>query len=139
MIRRQSVQRATSKQIRSAYEQVSVDSTFEFTVENVAIHDGVALVFGRINKGTICEGYTLRRVRDGVEPKNCVCQAIAGLTDRMPKASADGPEKNIGIWLDIPPLDVQPYDRIVSFDGPSSARTRTDDKIQFSILGGIKQ
>lgn len=127
-----------AEQVRKAYQPVRDDSTFEFTVEYVGGHDGGAMAFGLVTKGTLHEGYRLRLVRQSGEEKDCLCRAIAGASKRLSRASSEGVDKNIGIWLDIPPADVNPHDRIISFDGPTAARQVAPADLQFSILHGVQ-
>ncbi len=126
-------------QVRKAYEPARDNSTFEFTVEFVGAHDGGAIAFGLVTKGAIHEGYRLRLIQQKGEERDCLCRAIAGVTERMSQASFQGPDKNIGIWLDIPPADVQSRDRLISFDVPADARQVAPADMQFSILFGFRK
>jgi len=45
-----------AERVQQAYQPVRGDSTFEFTVEYVGIHDGGAMAFGLVTKGTLHEG-----------------------------------------------------------------------------------
>jgi hypothetical protein len=115
------------------------DSTFEFTVEYIGAHDGDAMAFGLVTKGTLYEGYRLRLIRQSGEEKECLCKAIAGASRRLAKASSEGTDRNIGIWLDIPPADLKPHDRLISLDSPAAARQVTPPDFQFSILHGVQK
>jgi hypothetical protein len=128
-----------SEQVRDAYQPIRDDSTFEFTVEYVGAHDGGAMAFGLVTKGSLHEGYHLRLVRQNGEERDCLCQAIAGASKRLSQASSEGVDKNIGIWLDIPPADVRPRDRIISFDTPAAARQVAPAELKFSILHGVQR
>jgi len=125
--------------VREAYRPARDDSTFEFTVENVGAHDGGAMAFGLVTKGTLHEGYHLRLIRQGGDERVCMCKAIAGASKRLAQASSQGTDRNIGIWLDIPPADLKPYDRLISFDVPAAARQITPADFQFSILYGVQK
>jgi len=126
-------------QVRKAYQPVRDDSTFEFTVERVAGHDGGAMAFGLVTKGTLHEGYRLRLVRPSGQERDCVCKAIAGVSKRLSQASSEGVDRNIGVWLDIPPGDVKKYDRLISFDTPAAARQVTPADLPLSILHGVQK
>jgi hypothetical protein len=128
-----------AERVRQAYQPVRDDSTFEFTVEYVGAHGGGAMAFGLVTKGTLHEGYRLRLIRQSGEERECVCRAIAGASKRLATASSEGTDKNIGIWLDIPPADLKPHDRLISFDNPAAARQITPADFQFSILHGVQK
>src|SRR5262249_9399972 len=100
-----------AERVRQAYEPFREDSTFEFTVEYVGAQDASAMAFGLVTKGAIHEGYRLRLIRQNGVQMDCVCKAIAGISQRLAQASADGADRNIGIWLDIPPANLKPHDR----------------------------
>src|SRR5262245_50991263 len=104
------------------YKPLRDDSTFEFIVEYVGSHDEGAVAFGLVVKGALHEGYHLRLIRENNPERDCLCKAIAGVSKRLAKASSQEPENNIGIWLDLPAADIQPRDRLISFDSPASAR-----------------
>jgi hypothetical protein len=125
-----------AEQVRKAYHPVRDDSTFEFTVERVGALDGGAMAFGLVTKGTLHEGYRMRLIRQSGGEMECVCRAIAGATERLSQASTD---RNIGIWLDLPPADLKSYDRLISFDTPSAARQVTPASFQFSVLHGVQK
>jgi hypothetical protein len=125
--------------VREAYQPVRADSTFEFTVEHVGAHDGGAMAFGLVTKGTLHEGYRLRLIRQSGGERECVCRAIAGPTKRLAQASSQGKDSNIGIWLDIPAADLTPYDRLISSDVPAAARQVAPAELQFSILHGVQK
>jgi hypothetical protein len=127
------------ERIRQAYQPVRSDSTFEFTVEHVGEHDGNAMAFGLVTKGVLHEGYRLHLFRGCSEQRECVCKAIAGSSKRLPKASTEDLYKNVGIWLDVPPRDSKPHDRLVSFDTPAAARQVTPASFGFSILHGVQK
>jgi hypothetical protein len=124
---------------RRADQPVEDDSTVEFIVQHVASHDGGAMAFGLVTKGTLHEGYHLHLIREGGEQKECLCRAIAGATKRLLQASSEGVHRYIGIWLDIPPCDVKVHDRLISFDNPAVARQVTPASFQFSILTGVQR
>jgi hypothetical protein len=126
-------------QVQAAYRPVRDDSTFEFTVEYIGAHEGGAMAFGLVTKGTLHEGYHLRLIRRSGGEKECLCKAIAGASERLAMASSQGPDKNIGIWLDIPSTDLKPHDRLISFDVPAAARNIAPPDFQFSILHGIQK
>ncbi len=128
-----------AEQVGKAYQPVRDGSTFEFTVEYVGAHDDGAMAFGLVTKGTLHEGYRLRLIRQSGEERDCLCRAIAGLSERLSNAGSEGEEKNIGIWLDIPPGDVKPRDRIISFDMLTAARQIAPADLQFSILHGVQK
>src|SRR5262249_40711834 len=107
-----------AEEIRKAYQPVRDGSTFEFTVEYVGAHDGGAMAYGLVTKGVLHEGYRLRLIRQNGEEKDCLCKAIGGASKRLSQASSEGVHRNIGIWLDIPPADLKPHDRLISFDTP---------------------
>jgi len=125
--------------VRRAYQPVRDDSTFEFTVEYVGSHDGGAMAFGLVTKGTLHEGYHLRLIRQTGGERECVCKAIAGASKRLARASSEGTDRNVGIWLDIPAGDLKRHDRLISFDSPAAARQITPADFQFSILYGVQK
>jgi hypothetical protein len=128
-----------NERVRQAYQPVRADSTFEFTVEYIGACDGGAIAFGLVTKGTLHEGYHLHLIQQDGADRECLCKAIAGASKRLSEASSEGENKNIGIWLDIPPADVKPYDRLISFDTPSAARQVTPASFQISILNGLQK
>lgn len=127
-----------AERIRRAYRPVRDDSTIEFTIENVGAYDGGAVAFGLVTKGTLHEGYRLQVIQESGEQRACICKAIAGLSKRLAEANSQGEDRNIGIWLDIPPAELKPYDRIISFDAPAAAHQVTPTSVQFSILDGVR-
>lgn len=124
--------------IKEAYRPLRDDSTFEFTIESIRTHDGGAMTFGLVTKGTVHEGCRLRLIRQSGAEIECICRAIAGLSNRLVRASVQEGEKNIGLWLDVPPAQLKPYDRLISFDSPASARQVAPANWEFSILHGVK-
>ncbi len=124
---------ATSSAIGQAYQPLRSDSTAEFTVEYVTAREGTAVVFGYLTKGSLREGYTLRLVPQKGTEKNCLCKAIAGTSRRLAQADAESTTRNIGIWLDLPPAEIKPKDRLISFDTPAAAKQITPADVPFSI------
>ncbi len=97
------------------------------------------MAFGLVTKGTLHEGYRLRLIRQGSEISECLCKAIAGASKRLAQASSEGVDRNIGIWIDIPPGNLKPHDRLISFDTLAAARQVTPASFQFSILHGVQK
>lgn len=128
-----------AQRVREAYLPLRDDSTFEFTIESVGSHDGGAMAFGLVTKGTVYEGYRLLLVRKSEAEVECVCRAIAGLSERLTRAGAPDSEKNVGLWLDVPPAELKPYDRLMSFDTSASARQITPPGWKLSILHGVSK
>ena len=64
---------------------------------------------------------------------------MSGASKRLARASSEGTDRNVGIWLDIPAGDLKRHDRLISFDGPAAARQITPADFQFSILYGVQK
>jgi len=97
------------------------------------------MAFGLVTKGTLHEGYRLRLIPQSGAERECLCRAIAGASKRLSQASSEGPNRNIGIWLDIPAADLKPHDRLISFDTPAAARQVAPAELQFSVLHGVQK